>query len=254
MISVYLGKPTFPISFALEEVVGRIGDTLKSKHWHKFEMGDVKLVYVPYYIFNCDLFHEQEEDGKISEKHAGKHAISAVTRELNQKVADAFIEHEDKLVNEMQEAYPAVIRKAVLDKKEMEKIAGLRLAAWKETGSKHIIVSGLDMIYFPVWIVYVTVAEGTYKFEISALDGTVMEEDEVPEREKGFLEITGETLEELKEPGAWLRYSKGVLVETGKFVAKKSVWDKIVNELRHNRNAQIGVIAVIAIILILLYL
>ncbi len=61
-------------------------------------------------------------------------------------------------------------------------------------------------IYYPVWLAFATVVGQIYEFEISAVTGKILGEENVPEREKGYAELTKEALEELKEPRAWLRY------------------------------------------------
>ncbi|MFH1239779.1 MAG: hypothetical protein V1672_01055 [Candidatus Diapherotrites archaeon] len=218
-----LDHPTFPVAFALEEVMKLLEKLLKEKNWHKFDTGDVALEYVPFLLFNSDSFSEEhtKDDKLVKETKSGFHALNTVTRELNYEIASEFDKLDAELGKDEAKNYSPKIIENLLDEKSAVKISQSLLAKELEIPRYNIIITGMREIYVPFWAVYVTVAEGTFKIKISAINGKVFGLEKVPVREKGFLEITEETLEELKNPGAWLKYTKEIVAGSGKKEVKE---------------------------------
>ena len=205
---MFLGNPVFPIAFEIEKVAGLIESTLKKKHWHSFDKGEIKLILSPVYIFYYDAVFPEEGKPK-AESERGRLALNAETAELNKELADSMPD-DTELVKELPDDYPLVVRKPLFSKAEAEKIALLKTSTLIGAERKNVVLTGFKVVYYPMWLAFVTVKEKTYELEISAVTGEVFGEEQVPEREKGFVEITRETLHELKEPGAWVRYSKEI--------------------------------------------
>jgi hypothetical protein len=205
---MFLGNPVFPIAFEIEKVAGLIEATLKKKNWRSFDKGEVKLVLTPVYVFYYDAVFPEEGKPK-GKAERGRLALNAETAELNKELADSM-PADNELVKELPDEYPLVVRKPLFSKAEAEKIALLKTAALIGADRSNVVLTGLKVVYYPMWLAFVTVKEKTYELEISAVTGEIFGEEQVPKREKGFVEITRETLHELKEPGAWIRYSKEI--------------------------------------------
>ncbi len=216
---MFVGTPVFPISFPLEKVAELIEDIILKKNWKSFEKGEVKLVLAPFYLFYYDVAFEKNGKSTGKTKH-GRLALNGETAELSKELAES-IPNESGLVQELDDEYPLIIRKAIFSKVEAEKIALLKTASILEADRKDIVLTGFKEIYYPMWIAFATVADQTYEFEISAVTGEVFGEEKVPEREKGFVELTHETLQELKKPGAWVKYSKEIAQIGGGKIAGK---------------------------------
>ena len=212
-----VGNPVFPIGFQLEEVAALVEKILRKKNWKKFEKGEIKLVLIPFYLFYYDAAFEEENRLKKETEH-GRLALNAETAELGRELADSMPE-ETQLAKELPDNYPLIVRKPIFSRQEAEKIALLKTASLVGTDRKNIVLTGFKMVYYPMWIAFATVAGKTSQLEISAVNGSVFGEENVPKREKGFVEITRETLEELKEPNAWLQYSKEIAQKTGERLA-----------------------------------
>lgn len=214
---MFFGNPVFPITFQIEEVASLVEEILRKKNWHRFEKGEIKLVLTPFYLFYYDAVFEEE--GKPTGKsERGRLALNAQTAELTKEMAEAMPE-EEALVKELPDSYPLILRKALFSKQEAEKIALLKTASMIGTDRKNVILTNFQVIYFPLWLAFVTVAKETYQLEISAVTGEVFGEEKVPEREKGFVEVTKETLSELKKPGAWIKYSKEIADVMGETIS-----------------------------------
>jgi len=210
---MFLGNKVFPISFQIEQVAELVEETLQKKNWKAFERGEIKLILTPFYLFYYDAVFE--ENGKPTGKtERGRLALNAETSELSRELADSM-PSEEELVTELPDSYPLIVRKPLFSRPEAEKIALLKTSSMVEADRKDIVLTGFSVVYYPIWLAFVTVAEETYQLEISAITGEVFGEEKVPEREKGFVEITRETLQELKKPGAWVKYSREIVDITG---------------------------------------
>jgi hypothetical protein len=216
---MFVGNPVIPVSFTLENAAGLVEQALKKKNWQNFEKGDIKLVLAPFFIFRYDA--AIGEAGKPSrETRQCRLAMNGETAELAEGIAEAVPE-DSSLLKELPDEYPLAVRKPIFSRKEAEKIALLKTASFLGTSRENIVLSAFREIYYPMWIVFATVAGQAYEFEISAVNGKLLGEEKVPEREKGFVELTRETLEELKEPGAWLRYSREIAAIGGEKISGK---------------------------------
>ena len=166
---------------------------------------------MPYWICSYDAFAESaDEESKsksVSEAGSGKMGLNAVSNELDEAVASLYEGASLEETVKPDKKYPFEIQRPRIRDREAERIIPLKVAAMLGTTKDNIVISGLDMVYVPKWMAFVTVAEGTYRLEINAVTGEITNEEQVPVRERGWLELTGETLQDLKRPGAWIEYS-----------------------------------------------
>lgn len=211
---VVLKKPSFPISFTFEDTVAMIESLIKSRHWTEFDVAEVKLVYTPYWIFHYDAYLESidEETGEktVSDIESGEIALNAATRELNDEVPELLESYPLEKVKKPPEGYKFEVIRPRISEPELKEIAAVKLAHKMNLAKANILISDTQLVFVPSWIVFVTVAEGTYRLNVNAVTGETLGEEEVPERERGWIEVTQETLKELQEPGAWMHYSRAL--------------------------------------------
>jgi len=243
---MFFGNPVFPISFQIEEVASLVEEVLRKKNWRKFEAGEIKLVLTPFYLFYYDAVLEGEKSERA------RLALNAQTAELSKEMAESMPE-EETLVRELPDSYPFILRKALFSRQEAEKIALLKTASMVGVDRKNMVLTNFKMVYFPVWMAYVTVAKETYGLEISAVSGEIFEEEKVPQREKGFVEVTKETLSDLKRPGAWIEYSKGIADIAGEKLASVEKEQKAIT-LMHERWLWLTIALIIILVAIILFL
>lgn len=250
-----LDYPTFPISLYIEEVVKLIEDTLKRKNWHKFEMGEISLEYLPFFVFHADAFSEEQvkDDRLVKGITSNFYAMDVTARKLDRNVANDFEKVEGKLENAEDSQYSPTIRKNFLDNQNAVKIAQSHIAKGLGIPRYNIIISGMQTVYVPFWIVYVTVQEGTFKLKINAFSRKLEGEEKVPKRERGFIEITKETLNELKEPNAWLRYTREIVSDAVKPSQKTKIKARRKKNLKIKWEFIFFFLIAIAVIALLLY-
>ncbi|MBS3063060.1 MAG: hypothetical protein J4203_04255 [Candidatus Diapherotrites archaeon] len=244
---MYLDRPAFSVSFPLESCLEEIESLIKSKHWTKFEVASVSLVYAPFFFFNYYSYLEEKredmEQAVVSDTAGGTMAMDAQTNELDEGMASLFEEEVPLTSHRPPEGYKFEVERPLTSERDAPQIAQIKLAHKLELPKDHVIVSGLKTVYVPIWVASVSVAEGNYRLELSAVNGELLSEAEIPEREKGWLEVTAETLSELKEPGAWVRYSASV----GNTVFDSLVNNPLTQSMMSNRQLQILLLAVIAV-------
>ena len=216
--------PVFPIEFQIEQVTKLIEGILKRKNWKKFDVAAVKLVLTPFYFFYYDAAIEAQKDGLVvvKETKRGRAALDAESGELDPLILGK-IPPDSKLVKELPETYPIEVQKSGFSTREAKKIAVLKTASMLQVGREDIVITDFKMIYCPIWVADITVAGQTHELTISASTGELLKEENVPVRIKGFVEVTEETLHELRKPGAWLHYTKEIAGDVAGFVAKKSI-------------------------------
>ncbi len=213
-----LQNPSFSISIkSTEQAAELIAETLRKKNWQQFEATKPQLILIPFFFFHYDAAFEERKQGKniVKETKRGKLALNAATRELSEEIAaEAPAPSEGNLIKELPDQMKPEIQESVLSKEEAEKIAAIKTAALLGTALDSIVLSGFKKIYWPIWQISATIGEkGKEKkveFQASAATGTVQGAEQVPERAKGSIEIIQETLQELKQPSAWLRYTKEI--------------------------------------------
>ncbi len=255
---MFLGNPVFPVSFELEQVTKLIEETLRKKSWQEFEVATLQLILTPFYVFYYDAAFEEEKGGKqvVKKTKRGRLALNAVTGELSKELAESM-PNEKELVKELPDQYPAEVKGSEFSQEEAKKVAVIKTAEQLETTKDSIILSGFKTVYYPMWIASITVAGKNHQLEISAVTGQIFGEETVPERPKGFLEITRETLHELREPGAWLRYSReivktGTVKLGGRGKTQKKAWVSLFN-LFKNPSFWLSVGLVIILIIVWVY-
>lgn len=244
-------KSAFPLSFTVEELTAFVEGLVKEKDWREFKVGEISLSYKPFYFFNFTSFTElkDEESGMmtVSGSESGKMVFDAESGELNEELSYLIEENSPTSSVKPPQGYPCETIPPAFSIQEVKKIAGLKLAEKLSLPKDNVEVSGVRLVFVPVWIAFITVSQGTFKIEVNAVDGSLMREEQVPFREKGFLELTGETLQELKQPGKWLEYSKGIAGS----VYHSSLLHSIGKAIMQNYWLQIAIIIFLIVLIIL---
>jgi len=200
-------KQFFKVKIPLENAISLIDSSIKSKHWDNFSVAELKLVYTPFWFFSFDAF-EQKENKAISKHHTGKKTLNAKTNELSDFLAGFPEKDEAVIEKEVSKEFPSEILDAKISSQEAKEVASVRIASNLGFVKENVLISGLELFFVPLWVTFVTVNNQNFRIQINAVSGDTSGAEKVPEREKGFLEITQETINDLKSPGAWVEYSK----------------------------------------------
>ena len=218
-----LKEASLPLSFNLEDTTNLVKELLKSRNWHEVEPAEIKLVLEPYFVFRYDAYFESssEEAGKIvSETSSGNGAMNALTGELDEEVPELLGE-QPELVQEIPDETKIEAKPSVFKEEEAKKISRIKIAQKLGTGKENVIISSFKLIRIPFWLVSLSLEEETLELMVSATDGTVLNEEEIPERGKGLWELTKETMGDLKKPHSWVKYPRDMMAGTAGMVSEK---------------------------------
>ncbi|MBN1160035.1 MAG: hypothetical protein JXA43_02230 [Candidatus Diapherotrites archaeon] len=206
----------------MDQSLSILKSRLKRLHWSDFKAGTIKLVYLPFYVFNYTVFSQsssgQGDEKVVTAEQTGRKAISSVDAQFQDIVPYILQEQPAKTERETSHSYPVEVVSPSVTEKEVKEVIPARIAAQFQVPVGSVIVSGITMLYLPVWRIWATLGRGTYRIDVDAVLGTVMNEEAVPERERGIAEITLETLDELKLPRNWPKYAK----TSAEFIAEKA--------------------------------
>jgi hypothetical protein len=211
-----------PLKVNGEQIAETLGSTLKKKNWHEFKLATLKLTLVPYFLFNYHYYIEKDTKGeKIIESSVdGFLALNGVSISIEKGMEKIIKASLKEAVNEAP-SIPFEEKETIIEKREQEEVIKVKTAEYFKIPKQNLVISSAKKVFVPFYETFVEVKEGIFDIKINAVSGDTIGIEKVPEREKGFLEITEETINDLKDPQQWIEYTKGLLVETGKFTHKK---------------------------------
>lgn len=200
-----LDAPALQLRYTLKDTLGIVERVLKERHWKKFDIESISLVYVPHWFFNFDVYEEAE--GR-SQTYASQMAVDAVTGKLNPLIIQIMTNIPTKREREPKHGIEFEAWKPSIQKEEVKNIAVIKVAGQMQLPRESITVSGVNLLYVPYWQVWVRLPSGTKRIDLDAISGSPQNIANVPERERGQLEVTMEMLQELTTPAGWVDYSK----------------------------------------------
>jgi hypothetical protein len=71
------------------------------------------------------------------------------------------------------------------------------------------------MVYWPTWVIFAEIGGMVQRIEVDGVAGSPLNIEEVPEKEKTWLEVTADTLERMKSPSGWAHLAGSVTSMAG---------------------------------------
>lgn len=211
---MYLGNPLLPINFTVGSAADSIKKELQKKYWHEFEQKPLRLNLVPYFLFNYHYFLEADASGKKTIKKSFHGVLAIDGHDIS--VREDLVE---LLKSNWKRSSPVVPKTEFkekwnnIEKREQDAVLALKVAEHFGVPKENVVISSARKMLVPFYLTSVVLDKKEYKLVVNAIDGEIDGIDEIPMREKGYLEITRETIKELKDPKNWLKYSKDAIFE-----------------------------------------
>lgn len=209
-----LDAQSFKTVLTPEAAMGIVQKTLSQKGWKKLEIEDVKLVYVPYWLFSFDVIAQG------GSSPTGKTSLNAFTGELNDFVPVLF-ERPLKKTRETAEGIEAEVEPTSITAAEVKEAAAVKVAAHAGLGKESVSISGATKFYIPFYRIWVEVANDTFKVDVDAMLGYPSGLEALPERAKSWDEATKETVNKLKTPSGWVELGSKTVSEVGNAASGK---------------------------------
>jgi hypothetical protein len=247
-----LDAPALQLRVTMEDVMGILEGILKQRHWKKFDLANISLVYVPYWFFNYDIY--QEASGQ-SQTYSAQMCMDAVRGELQPimiNILDSIPVEQEK---ELTHGIKYELMKALVSKDEAAKVAQLKVAGETGLPKDTVTISGMHLVFVPIWRIWVTLKAGIQRIELDGVSGSPFHIDRVPEKQRGIQEVTEDMLKDLSTPAGWVDYSQrafdwglGAISKAGSGASGSGLWPWLVT----TRSGHLTLLAVV-IILLLVY-
>ncbi len=220
---MYLGSPLLPMNVSLQKATQDLKEAFAKKYWNEPEIVNETLLLVPYLLFNYHYYVEKQEEGsqKIKKAFNGILAIDAHAIKIEEHMTD-LIKYNWKKSDQNTPKKEFDEKWNNIDKKEQYEIVKLKTAEYFDVPKQNVLITSIRKVLVPFFVFKVTCNETEYKVKMNVVDGTFYGLEGVLPREKGTLELTKETLNELKKPSKWVEYSKEIIfgaANVGKKVA-----------------------------------
>lgn len=204
-----LENPALSLNISVQDILDILEKTLKEKNWKHFELANLKLVYIPFYIFNYDLLIEEKvEEQTFSRGTSGVMAINAIDGKLEPLLTDIMEEQPVSYEKDISHDLQYEIKKPAIKEKELADTIKVKLAGQFGVGKDSVAPSGFRLVYWPVWIIFVTLPNKIQRVEVEAVSGYPLNFEEVPKREMGWMEVTADTLSKMKTAKGWKELAK----------------------------------------------
>ncbi|MFH1586249.1 MAG: hypothetical protein ABID38_00150 [Candidatus Diapherotrites archaeon] len=261
-----LDKPSFSISFTREQADELVDSRVSAKGWNLNKVLQVKSVYHPYILFNFHGFRKSgEEKGEgVKDEIQEKMALDALTDEFSDMASN--LGEEKPIENQVIKDEEIEALNPLIFEEEAKELLPLKLSAKFDIPRGNVFITGMRMVYAPEWKYLVEVDTKTYDFTIDAVNGGLEGDEKIPVRDKGWNEITKETISELQNPGAWVKYSAATVTGIASMMggteeqgrskkAKVATHGKksLLKELATNTRTQIIILGIIAAVVIILF-
>ncbi|MDO8428341.1 MAG: hypothetical protein Q7S92_03950 [Candidatus Diapherotrites archaeon] len=204
-------KPFPKILDDKKQITQTVSQVIQSKHWKDFVVEKPFLILVPFSVFEFEAFTEKIIEGKgniVSNVIHKSTALNSVTLELNEELSNILLNASEYSLSENE---PYSLLKQKIESKELKSLALIRLSQKYSVDRTKIIILQFKEVYFPMWKIVCTIADHSLDIFVNSATGEVMNSETIPEREKGWMEITQETLNDLKNPQAWIIYSQEIM-------------------------------------------
>ena len=218
---MFLGNPLLPINVPVDEALSKLSALLLEKNWNEIEIGTPKLTLVPFYSFNYHYFTEEDKGSSkvVTSSKDGFLSFDAITLKIDEGMGKLLSSSKDKIVNEIS-LKEFVEKEMKIEKREVSAVIQFKVAALFNVPKKNVVISNPKKYLIPLYEFSFSIAAENQLVVVNAVDGSVKGMDKIPVREKSAVEVTRETLSDLRKPKAWVEYSKGLVSETGKALSK----------------------------------
>ncbi len=248
---MFLERPAFPAKFSELELREKVGTLLGQKGITKFYFSDSNFYFVPYWFFSFDIFSDSETKTEL--KANGTSAFNSFSLIFDEGVAKLASMQGLKKESQPDEDLEFEVLSSKVSEKEIRDLMKGRLASIHGVKRDGVILSGVEMFFVPFWGFKVNSDSQELEFRVNAVNGDVLGEQEVKERQKEFNEIFSEALQDLTNPSSWIENIKNLTPDFSNASTKKQSKSNgsFIDQLKTNEELRLILLGAIAIAVIL---
>ncbi len=249
-----LSKPSFPVLTSAEDIITQVKEKIEENRWTDPELKSPSLVYLPYWFFHFDSFSEPTDpetgDKSTQEGERGTAALDGIQGDIDDMVPGLFDNYSDQLVlKPATEQYKA--ERSHFKEAEVQKLCQLKMAAKLGIQKDDVVISGVRLVYLPVWIVSAVFEGNELDFEIEAVEGNELSQNELPYKGKTASELAHETLLDFSQPSKWIGNLVDLVRSIVDFVWTNPVSEWVKQNFWTNRQFQYALLVLILLIIFL---
>lgn len=220
---MYLGNPLLPINVPSKSAALSIKKAMEKIFWSEYEQKDLVLTLVPYFLFNYHYYLESESPEKKTIKNSSHGVLAVDGHDISvRKDLVDLIKNNWKKASSLAPKSNFREKWNNIEKREEDSILGLKTAEFFGIPKSQVVVSSARKFLVPFYRTGVIVNKKEYPLVVNAVDGTIEGIKNIPARNKGYVEITRETIEELKDPSNWLKYSREAITQGSTIVSSRA--------------------------------
>ncbi|MDD3159639.1 MAG: hypothetical protein PHQ98_01590 [Candidatus ainarchaeum sp.] len=208
--TVYLDGQLIPIEIQSSKSISEIENKLKEKFWNSYNIAKPKLIITPYFYF---FYHYYKlKDNVIEKSFDGKIALNGSNLKIDIDATSLISKKMNNLINQLDQEFTQ--EETLITKATEKKVLRYKLSEYFLVPKEQVVISRISKYYIPFYEIKITINKKDYIVKVNASDGKIFDLDKIPAREKSNIEITIDTINDLKNPKSWASYSKGLFNET----------------------------------------
>ncbi|MDD3083795.1 MAG: hypothetical protein PHP82_02120 [Candidatus ainarchaeum sp.] len=219
---MYLGNPSLPLNISLKEATHIVENALKDNNWINFTLKKTNLILFPYFYLNYHYFTEKivSNEKVVENSFDGIIAIDGSILKINKEISEVIKKNLDKLTNNAPKINFSKVE-VNINKKEINDVVKLKIAEYFKIPKQNVLISNTKTIFFPIYELIFDISGKEHSIKVGAVEGNIINVEEIPFREKNVSEITKETLTELSNPKAWVKYAKELFSKSFSITSEK---------------------------------
>lgn len=219
---MYLSSPLLPINASIPKINQQIKEALSKKDWREIEIEKPTLILVPYFLYNYHYYTEHKDDGKgiIKDTFDGILVINGHTIKIEEDLVE-LIKHTWKKSVQTTPKEKFEEKWNNIDRKQQHEVIQLKTAEYFDVPKQNVIVTSVRKVLLAFYLTKVKIDHQEFDIKVNALNEKIIGLEKIPSREKGLIELTKETISDLKKPKNWWIYSKELFVDTKKSISSK---------------------------------
>lgn len=220
---MYLSSPLLPINASIPKINQQIKEALKKKDWHEIEIEKPTLILVPYFLYNYHYYteHKDSEKGVIKDTFDGVLVINGHTIKIEEDLVE-LIKHSWKKSIQTTPKEKFDEKWNNIDRKQQHEVIQLKTAEYFDAPKQNVLVTSVRKVLLGFYLTKVKVDHQEFEVKVNALNEKIHGLEKIPSREKGIVEITKDTMGDLKKPKNWWIYTKDLFKDTKKSVSSKN--------------------------------
>ncbi len=195
-----LDAPTFKLNLTPEAALSIIQSEINRRAYKQWEVEEIRLIYVPYYIFSFDVSAEG------TAQPTGKAGLNANTGELDE-FTPSILERPLNKIKATDSSSESEVEPTNIPRNDVDRVASVKIASSVGLKKDNITISAISKYYFPFYRIWINVggdSGNSYTVNVDAILGAPLGVEGISPRKRGFEEDATIVISKLNTPSGWV--------------------------------------------------